>query len=418
VPKKFFAYASHYAEEFEDAKGFGWTIENARFDWPTLIANKDKALAKLENVYRKAVEGAGGTIFNERATLKDAHTLHLEKSNRDVTASTILIATGGRPLRELGGATGTECCIVSDDAFHLEKLPKSIVIAGSGYIGVEFAHIFHNLGVQTTLVFRAQKVLRGFDEDMRDMLQASMLKKGIRLMANSLFEGCARKGNQIEARLKSGEVLMADQVMAAIGRRANTQNMGLEKAGVKMDAKGAVVVDELSRTSVPNIYAIGDVTGRLNLTPVAIHDAVCFARTAFGHKPTPPDHNLVATAVFSQPEVGAVGMTEEQARAKGHEFDVYETNYRPLRHALSGRPERALMKLIVDVKTGRVLGCHIFADEAAELIQLVAVAMKMGATKAQFDAAIAVHPTAAEELVTMRRKKIADRVPMGPNETG
>jgi glutathione reductase (NADPH) len=418
VPKKLFVYASHYAEAFEDARGYGWTIEGATFDWPTLIRNKDKAITHLSGFYRKAVERVAGTIFEDRAVLKDAHTVHLVKAKRDVTASTILIATGGRPSRNLGGVPGTECCITSDDAFHLEKLPKSIVIAGGGYIAIEFAHIFCNLGVDTTIVFRREKILRGFDEDMRDMLQETMRKKGIRLVPRSNFASCARKGGLVQARLTSGETLAAEQVMLAIGREANTADMGLEKAGVTLGKHGAIQVDELSRTSVPNIYAIGDVTDRLNLTPVAIYDAMCFARTVFGHEPTKPDHNLVATAVFSQPEIGAIGLTEEAARAKGHTIDVYETNYRPLRHALSGRDERALMKLIVDTKTDRVLGCHVFADEAAELVQLVAVAMKMGATRAQFNAAVAVHPTAAEELVTMRRKVVAGRVPQGANEIG
>ncbi len=415
VPKKLFVYASHFAEDFEDARGYGWTIEGARFDWPTLIKNKDTAIARLEGIYRKAVERAGGQLIHDRAALKDAHTIHLVKAKRDVTAATILIATGGKPSRNLAGA---ECCIVSDDAFHLEKLPQSIVMVGGGYVAIEFAHIFCNLGVETTVVHRGSKILRGFDKDMRDMLQDSMRKKGIRLVLNANFAGCEKKGGVVRARLTSGETLEAEQVMLAIGREPNTRGFGLEEVGVKLDSRGAVMVDELSRSSVPNIYAIGDVTDRLNLTPVAIHDAICFARTVFGHKPTAPDHNLVATAMFSQPEIGAIGLTEEAARAKGHTIDVYKTNYRPLRHALSGCDERALMKLIVDAKTDRVLGCHIFAEEAAELVQLVAVAMKMGATKAQFDAAIAVHPTAAEELVTMRNKVVAGAYPKGANEAG
>ncbi len=415
VPKKLFVYASHYAEEFEDAKGYGWTIKGAKFDWPTLVKNKDTAIARLEGIYRKAVERAGGHLIQDRAVLTDAHTVHLVKARRDVTAATVLIATGGKPFRNMPGA---EACLVSDDAFHLKKLPKSIVIVGGGYIAIEFAHIFHNLGVATTVAYRGPKILRGFDEDMRNMLQDTMRKKGIKLVLNADITGIEKKGGKVCATFASGKPLAAEQVMLAIGREPNTQGFGLKEVGVKLDKRGAVLVDELSRSSVSNIYAIGDVTDRLNLTPVAIHDAMCFARTVFGHKPTAPDHNLVATAVFSQPEIGAIGLTEDAARAKGRAIDVYETNYRPLRHALSGREERALMKLIVDVKTDRVLGCHIFADEAGELVQLVAVAMKMGATKAQFDAAIAVHPTAAEELVTMRRKVVAGRVPMGANEMG
>ncbi len=415
VPKKLFVYASHYAEEFEDARGYGWTIEGARFDWPALIRNKDAAIVRLESVYRKAVERAGGQLIHDRAVLKDAHTIHLVNARRDLTAATVLIATGGHPSRDIPGA---ESCLVSDDAFQLEKLSNSIVIVGGGYIAIEFAHIFCNLGVETTVVHRGPKILRGFDEEICGMLQDTMRKKGIRLVLNATITGCEKKGGVARAKTASGERLEAEEVMLAIGRSPNTRGFGLEKAGVKLDKRGAVQVDRLSRSSVPNIYAIGDVTDRLNLTPVAIHDAVCFARTVFGHEPTAPDHNLVATAMFSQPEIGAIGLTEEAARAKGLTIDVYKTNYRPLRHALSGREERALMKLIVDAKTDRVLGCHILADEAGELVQLVAVAMKMGATKAQFDAAIAVHPTAAEELVTMRNKVVAGRVPMGANETG
>jgi glutathione reductase (NADPH) len=417
VPKKLFVYASHYSEAFEDARGYGWTVEGARFDWPALIRNKDKAIDHLSAIYRKAVDRAGAVIFEDRAVLKDAHTIHLVGQGRDVTAGVVLIATGGRPSRNLAGAPGAECCITSDDAFHLKRLPKDIVIAGGGYIAMEFAHIFRNLGVKTIVVYRGPKILRGFDEEMRDMLADSMQKKGIRLVLGSLFAACERVNGRVRVRLTSGQLLEAEQVMLAIGRDPNSAGLGLENASVRLDDRGAVVVDELSRTSAPNIYAIGDVTSRLNLTPVAIHDAVCFARTVFGHKPTPPDHNLVATAVFSQPEIGAVGLTEEQAHARGFTVELYKTNYRPLRHALSGRPERALMKLVVDAKTDRVLGCHIFADEAAELVQLVAVAMKMGATKAQFDAAVAVHPTAAEELVTMRNQ-VAGKPPEGANEIG
>lgn len=410
VPKKLFVYASHFAELFEDARGYGWMLKGARFDWPTLIANKDKAIARLSGIYRKGVEGVGCEIFEDHASLKDAHTIHLAKAKREVTAATILIATGGHPSRILAGASGMECCITSDEAFHLDKLPKSIVIAGGGYIAVEFAPIFHNLGVDVTVVFRGRKILRGFDEDMRDILSQTMRERGIKLVPDTIFAGCEMKGRMVRATTTSGQTYDAEQVMLAIGREPNTQGLGLETAGVALGKKGAIVVDKLSRSSVANIYAIGDVTDRLNLTPVAIHEAMCFARTVFGHEPTAPDHNLVATAVFSQPEVGAVGLTEEAALAKGFAVDIYQKNYRPVYHELSGRPERALMKLVVDTKTQRVLGCHIFAAEAAELIQLVAVALKMGATKAQLDATVAVHPTAAEEIVTMRRKT-ATRAP-------
>lgn len=403
IPKKFFVYASAFPEEFEDAVGYGWTVGASSFDWPTLIANKDRQLAKLEGLYRRAVERPGGVLFDDRAVLKDAHTIHLVKTGRDVTAETILVATGGLPSRDIG-APGGELCITSNEAFHLETFPKSIVIGGGGYIAVEFAHIFHGLGAETTLVCRGAKVLRGFDEDVRDALHESMQKKGIRLVPGTIFESVERGSGGMKAVTKSGEVLLAEQVMLAIGRKPNSAGLGLENAGVKLTPRGHIDVDTYSRTSVPNIYAVGDVTGRLELTPVAIHEAMCFVKTVFGGTPTAPDHELVATAVFTRPEIGTVGLTEEKALARGHTIDIYRTTFLPLKHTLSGRAERSMMKLVVDAKTDKVLGCHIFAPEAGEMAQLVAIALKMGATKAQFDATVAVHPTMAEELVTIRTK--------------
>ena len=402
IPKKLLVYASHYSDEFADAAGYGWTVGERSFDWSKLITNKDREIDRLEGLYRKTLEGAGAAIFHDRAVLKDAHTVHLVHEDRDVTAETILITTGGRPVR--GSAPGTELCITSDEAFHLETLPKSVVISGAGYTALEFAHIFNGLGSDVTVVYRGAKVLRGFDEDLRDALQDSMRKKGIRLLLETTLDGFEKTGSRIRIRTSSGEALVADQIMLAVGRDPNTNGLGLENAGVTLNKRGAIAVDEYSQTSAPNIYAIGDVTGRLELTPVAIHDAMCFVKTVYGGVPTAPDHELVATAVFTSPEIGTVGLSEAKALEYGHAIDVYKTNFRALKHTLTGREERVTMKLVVDAKTDKVLGCHIFGPEAGEMVQLVAIAMKMGATKAQFDATVAVHPTMAEELVTMRSK--------------
>jgi glutathione reductase (NADPH) len=401
VPKKLMVYASQFSEEFEDAAGFGWTVGERSFDWPTLIANKDKEIARLEGLYRKAVSRHGGDIFDDRANLIDPHTVRLVGLEKKVTAKTILISTGGHSLRETG-APGAACCITSTEVFELRELPKSIVIAGGGYIALEFAHIFRGMGSEVTLVYRGPKVLRGFDEDVRDMLHDSMRKKGIKLVLNTTFASCEQVGGKVRAITRSGETLEADQVILAIGRRPNVAGLGLGKLGIKCGEHGHIEVDEYSRTSVESIYAIGDVTGRLELTPIAIHEAMCFVRTVFDGVPTAPDHELVATAVFTRPEIGTVGMTEEKALAAGHSIDIYKHTFKPLKHTLSGRDEGTLQKLIVDQKTGKILGCHIFGPEAGEMVQLIAIALKMGATKADFDATVAVHPTMAEELVTMR----------------
>ena len=403
IPKKFFVYASAFPEDFEDSVGFGWTVEDATFDWPTLIANKDKQIARLNGYYRRAVERAGGLIIEERAVLKDRRTVHLVRSGRDVTAKTILIATGGYPSR-MADFEGAEHCITSDEAFHLKTLPKSIAIVGGGYIALEFAHIFRGLGAEVTLIYRGAKVLRGFDEDLRDALQETMRQKGIRLILDTAFTSCHCEGTMIHGVTVSGETFDAEQIMLAIGRRPNTQDLGLENAGVMLTTRGHIEVDRYSRTSVENIYAVGDVTGRLELTPVAIHEAMCFVKTVFGGEPAAPDHELVATAVFTRPEIGTVGLSEATALECGHTVDIYKTTFWPLKHTLSGRKERMLMKLVVDAKTDKVLGCHIFGPEAGEMAQLVAIALKMGATKAQFDATVAVHPTMSEELVTIRTK--------------
>ncbi len=407
IPKKLFVYAAQFAEDFEDAKGFGWTVGEKSFDWQTLIANKDKEIARLEGMYTKNVEAAGVTIFQDRAVFEGPHSIRLLNEGRVVTADKILIATGNRPTRELGTShviPGGNLCITSDEAFHLEKLPERILIAGGGYIALEFAHIFHGLGSRVSLLYRGEKVLRGFDEDIRDALTESMKKNMLHVALGCEFTRIEKRGNCLHAETNKGDVIECDTIMLAIGRAPNTERLHVEKAGVELGRKGEVKVDEYSRTSAANIYAIGDVTDRLQLTPVAIHEAMCFVKTAFQNTPTPADHHNVATAVFTNPEIGAVGMTEEKALMLGHSIDVYKSVFRPLRHTLSGRDARSTFKLIVDSKTDKVLGCHIFGDHGAEIIQIVAVAMKMGATKAQFDSTVALHPTAAEELVTMRTK--------------
>jgi glutathione reductase (NADPH) len=404
IPKKLFVYASQYGEDFEDAAGFGWTVPEKHFDWNKLVANKDKEIARLSDLYVQNAMKAGAEIVYDRAELLDPHTIHLRKSGKTVTAGHILIATGGRPSHDTLNIPGVEHCISSNEAFHLPKLPRRIIVVGGGYIAVEFAHIFHGLGCDTTLVYRGEKVLRGFDEDMRDCLTAEMQTNGLRVIVNRNFRKVDKRDGKIFAFTDHDEVIEADAMMLAVGRRPNTDGLGLEKAGVELGKKGEVKVDRYSRTNVENIYAIGDVTDRLQLTPVAIHEAMCFVKTVFEGQPTPVDHRLVPTAVFCRPEIATVGLTEKKALEEGHAIDVYMSTFKPLKHTLSGRNTRARFKLVVDAKTQKVLGCHIFGFDAAEIVQIVAVALKMGATKPDFDNVIALHPTAAEELVTMRTK--------------
>ncbi|HUO89089.1 MAG TPA: glutathione-disulfide reductase [Rhizomicrobium sp.] len=407
IPKKLFVYASRFREDFEDSAAYGWTVGEPSFDWPTLIANKDKEIARLEAMYTKNVQAAGVEIFADRAVFEGPHTIRLLNADRTVTAGNILIATGNRPTRELGTShviPGGNLCITSNEAFHLDRLPPRILIAGGGYIAMEFAHIFHALGSKVSVLYRGEKVLRGFDEDIRDALHDTMLASGLHVALGCEFTKIEKRGACLHAETNKGDVIECDQIMLAIGRAPNTDMLHVEKAGVELGRRGEVVVDEYSRSSAPHIYAIGDVTDRLQLTPVAIHEAMCFVKTAFQGTPTPVDLGNVATAVFTTPEIGVVGMTEEKALMLGHGIDVYKSVFRPLKHTLSGRNVRSTFKLVVDSKTDKVLGCHILGDHAAEIVQIVAVLLKIGATKAQFDSTVAVHPTAAEELVTMRSK--------------
>jgi glutathione reductase (NADPH) len=401
IPKKLLVYASRFAHEFEDAAGFGWMVPPAAFDWPTLIANKDKEIARLEGVYRANLEKAGVEIVETRAVIDDAHTVHLLASGARVRCRHILIATGGRPF--LGHRIpGIEHAISSNEAFHLPALPAEIVIQGGGYIAVEFACIFAGLGSHVTLVYRGENILRGFDDDVRTHVRNEMEMCGIQVILGELVTAIDRNGRRCTATLTGGRRIEADRVMFAIGRKPNIVGLGIERAGVKTGPLGGIEVDTHSRTSAPGIYAIGDVTNRINLTPVAIREGHAFADSVFGGRPTVVDHTNVPTAVFSEPEVGAVGLTEAEAREQLGRVDIYKSTFRPLRATLSGSRTRTLMKLVVEGATGRVRGAHIVGEGAAEMIQLISIAIKMGATKSDLDATMALHPTAAEELVTMR----------------
>jgi glutathione reductase (NADPH) len=401
VPKKLMVYASQYHEHFEDARGYGWTVDGARFDWATLIANKDKEIARLEAAYRANLERSGVEILPQRAVVTGPHSVRLA-DGREISAGHILIATGAHPTGD-ENLPGQEHMISSNEVFHLAELPKRIVIAGGGYIAVEFAGVFAGLGSEVTLVYRGEKILRGFDEDLRDHLMAEYAKKGIRLVMGEVFTAIEKHGPGLTVHFKNGHApIEADQVLAAIGRRPNTRGLGLEAAGVALDGVGAVRVDPASQSSVPSIYAVGDVTNRVNLTPVAIREGHAFADSLYGGKPWTADHSTIPTAVFSEPEIGTVGLTEQVARAEGRPVDIYRAVFRPMKHTLSGRDTRTLMKLVVDGETDQVLGVHICGADAGEMIQMAGIAVKMGATKADFDATMAVHPTAAEEMVTMR----------------
>lgn len=402
VPKKLLVYASRFAEEFEDAIGFGWTSEKVSFDWGTLIENKDKEIDRLNKAYIRNLEAAGAELILERATIKDKHTIQLA-SGRTVTAKYILIATGAAPFVP-SHLLGHELAITSNEAFDLDFLPRRMVIVGGGYIAVEFAGIFAGLGVETILLYRGDQILRGFDDDIRGHLSAEMKKKGIDIRLNSDVAKIERSGDGVRITLEDGDQIGAGQIMFATGRIPNTPGLGLENVGLHGTTHGAVAVNDFSQTQVDNIYAVGDVTNRVNLTPVAIREGHAFADNVFGGKKITVNHEMIPTAVFSQPELGVVGLTEAQARAKHAKIDIYKTSFRAMKHTLSGRDERTFMKLVVNAETDVVLGCHIAGEGAGEMAQLLGIAITCGATKAQFDATMAVHPTASEELVTMREK--------------
>ncbi|MBB3391787.1 glutathione reductase (NADPH) [Rhizobium sp. BK275] len=400
VPKKLFVYASQFHEHFEDAAGFGWTVGESSFDWKKLVAAKDNEIARLEGLYKKGLAGANAEILETRAELVDAHTIKLLRTGETVTAKTIVIATGGRPNPHQA-LPGHELCISSNEAFHLEELPKSILIAGGGYIAVEFANIFHGLGVETTLIYRGTEILSRFDEDLRRGLHEAMVAKGIRILCQDVMEKVTNGENGLVIETMKGETLNAGVVMLALGRDPNTKGLGLEKAGVAVNERGAVIVDDYSRTNVENIYALGDVTDRVQLTPVAIHEAMCFIETEYKNNPTKPDYDLIPTAVFSQPEIGTVGLSEEEAGKRYQELEVYRAQFRPLKATLSGRAEKMMMKLIVDAASRKVVGAHILGHDAGEMAQILGITLKAGCTKDDFDRTMALHPTAAEELVTM-----------------
>jgi glutathione reductase (NADPH) len=400
IPKKLLVYAAEFADHFDDARGFGWTVGDRRVDWTELIRRKDREIERLNGVYRHLLEGSGARIFEAHAVLADAHTVMVDGTR--YTAETILIATGGWPWKP--DMPGREHLVTSNEAFHLERFPKRVLIGGGGYIAVEFAGIFHGLGAEVVQVHRGPLFLRGFDDDLRATLAEEMRKRGIELRFSTTIDVIEKKGDRLSATFSDGRRSDADLVMSAMGRSPNTRGIGLAEAGVDLDPMGAVRVDSLSRSSVANIYAIGDCTNRLNLTPVAIAEARAFFETVFRGNPTPMDYRDVPTAVFSLPNLGTVGLTESVARERFAAIDVYRSSFRPLKHTLSGRDEKTLMKLVVDHASDRVLGCHMIGPEAGEIVQGLAVALRCNATKAQFDATIGIHPTGAEEFVTMREK--------------
>lgn len=400
VPKKLLVYASHFPEYFADAEGYGWSKPESSFDWTKLIANKDKEIDRLNGIYIKNLTAAGVEIFQSRAEFVDPHTINLTGPGKTVTAKRILIATGGTPRVE-SRLPGIEHTISSNEAFHLERMPKRVVVAGGGYIAVEFACIFHGLGAETHLAYRGEQILRGFDNEVRQFLHDEMVKKGIHIHLNDVFTGVEKQPDGLHVTTQKGAELVVDEVMLAIGRVPAIDRLGLEKAGVELNAGGAIAVDKYSKTNVDHIYAVGDVTDRVNLTPVAIREGHAFADTVFGGKDVVADHADIATAVFSQPEIGTIGLGQEEAVATYGDVDVYRSTFRPMKNILPGRDEKMLMKILVDAKSDKVVGCHIIGPDAGEMAQLLGIAIKMGATKADFDATMAVHPTASEELVTM-----------------
>ena len=401
IPKKLFSYAAHFREDFEVAAGFGWTSGELRFDWPTLLGNKDREIARLNAVYERVLRSAGAEILRGRATLRGPH--EVEVNGRRCSARNILVATGSWPV--IPAIPGREHAITSNEAFHLERLPARALVVGGGYIALEFASIFHGLGVSTTLSYRGKRLLRGFDAEIGARIAEEMAAKGLKLeFGAEPVEILKRPGGALEVVYGDGSSRDADLVLFATGRKPNTADLGLDVAGVKLAADGAVVVDKYSASSVASIHAIGDVTNRINLTPVATAEAMWLARTLFHGEPTPVDHDNVPTAVFANPNIATVGLSEERAVERLGAVDVYKTSFRALKLTLTEKHERTFMKLVVERSTQRVVGAHMIGPDAGEIIQGIAIALKLGATKAQFDATIGIHPTAAEEFVTLREK--------------
>ncbi len=398
VPKKLMVFASEYAGMVEDAQAYGWSIQPGSFDWAVFRDKLYAELDRLENVYRGLLKNSGVASFDQRARIADAHTVELADGTTK-TAKHILLAMGGRPVKP--GVPGDELGITSNDIFHLEKLPESILIVGGGYIACEFAGILNGMGVEVTQYYRGAQILRGFDEEARGLVSDEMRQRGVNIHLGTNIVEMKKDGDKIRVLATNGEEKLFDHVMFATGRAPNTDDMGLEKIGVALGRKGEVIVDDYGQTAVPSIYAVGDVTDRVNLTPVAIREGMAFVETVFKGNPTKPDHELIPTAIFTQPEMGTVGLSEEEAREQ-EPIEVYATSFKPMQQSFAGRSERVLMKLVVSQETRKVLGCHIVAPGAGEMIQLAGIAVKMGATKEDFDRTVAVHPTMSEELVTMK----------------
>ena len=400
VAKKLFVYASRFPHEFEAAAGFGWSVGHPTFDWPTLIRNKDAEIARLEGIYRSNLAGAGVELLESRAVIEDPHTVRIVASGERVRARKILVAVGASPnLHPL--IPGGEHGITSNEVFDLERLPPRILVIGGGYIAVEFAGVFAGLGSEVTLLCRGDKLLRGFDGEIRDLLGEAYAAHGVKLLLGRTVDRVERRGDVLHALVSDGATLTVDSILGATGRWPNTKGLGLETAGITLDEVGAIPVDGYSQTLIPSIYAVGDVTNRANLTPIAIREGHAFADTVFGGRPTMVDHSIIPTAVFSTPEIGVIGCSEAAGRRRG-EVEIYKTSFRSMKATLAGTPDRFFMKVIVAPATDRVIGLHIMGEGAGEIIQAVGIAVTMGATKADFDRTIAVHPTAAEELVTMR----------------
>ncbi|MEL6361003.1 MAG: glutathione-disulfide reductase [Pseudomonadota bacterium] len=404
VPKKFMVYASEYGRMHHEAEGYGWSSTETGFDWSKLIENKDTEIDRLNGIYIRNLKNAGADIFETRAVLKDPHTVHLVNENRDVTAKTILIATGGTPFTD-EKVEGHDLGITSNEVFHLKEMPKHVVVAGGGYIAIEFACIFKGLGADVCLVYRGEDILRYFDRDVSVAVHAELKRQGIRVVTQSIFERIEDlDGKNRRVHLSNGSHLDTDLVFWAVGRTPNTEGLGLENAGVAVDSKKAVKVDEWSKTSVDHIFAVGDVTNRVNLTPVAIREGAAFAESMYNDNPSKMDYAFIPKAVFSNPPVGTVGYAEHEARQKFANIDIYKTDFRQMKHMLTGDEQRTLMKLVVDADTDKVVGVHIVGEGSPEMIQCLAIAVKAGVTKKDFDATCALHPTAAEELVTIKTK--------------